>query len=112
MAFLAVGSARQPNKQLQLVRSLSSQVSSSSSSAIPSQIVNKHLWQTTGYVNGKFMPVSASKASAFDVTNPATGEVIASCPRMTVQDVDSCAVAATDAWKGMYFSSYFITVVD
>jgi len=56
------------------------------------------LWQTTPYINGKFLPV-ASEAASFPVMNPSTGAVIAYCTRQGAADVSSTATIANDAWK-------------
>lgn len=55
-----------------------------------------NLIKTAAYVNGKW--VSAGTGKAFDVTNPATGELIASVPDMDRDDVRHAIDAANDAW--------------
>ena len=69
----------------------------SESVACPSQIVNKHLWCSSGYINGSFTVGSATET--FDITNPANGNVIAKLPRMNVDDVDHASKVAFDAWQ-------------
>lgn len=61
-----------------------------------SQLTNQHLWRQQGYINGKW--ISASEAS-FPVVNPANGKIIATLPRMGVNDVDLGAQAAFNSWK-------------
>lgn len=68
-----------------------------SSNATPSQIVNKHLWRTAGYINGEFTNGSATEF--FDVHNPANGSVIAKLPRMGAKDAETAAQASYDAWQ-------------
>jgi succinate-semialdehyde dehydrogenase/glutarate-semialdehyde dehydrogenase len=54
------------------------------------------LIKTEAYVNGKW--VKAATAKTFDVNNPATGELIASIPDMSRDDVRLAIDAANDAW--------------
>ena len=54
------------------------------------------LIKTKSFVNGRW--VSAASGETFDVTNPATGEVVASVPNMNVADVRKAIDAANDAW--------------
>jgi succinate-semialdehyde dehydrogenase/glutarate-semialdehyde dehydrogenase len=61
---------------------------------------NEKLWKTSGFVNGKFIPIAGHKT--FDVTNPADGSVLAKLPRMTAADCkEACTVANTafQSWK-------------
>lgn len=54
------------------------------------------LIRTQGYVNGQW--VNAASGNTFDVTNPATGEVIASVTDMDQSDVRQAIEAAHAAW--------------
>lgn len=54
------------------------------------------LIKTKAYVNGQW--VSASGGATFEVTNPATGEVIAAVPDMSVEEVRRAIDAADKAW--------------
>ena len=67
------------------------------SNTVPTQIVNKHLWKTSGYINGEFTNGTATEF--FDVTNPANGNVIASLPKMNEIDVENAAKCANEAWQ-------------
>jgi succinate-semialdehyde dehydrogenase / glutarate-semialdehyde dehydrogenase len=60
-------------------------------------IHHQHLVQPLGFINGEFTKGSAGD-KVFDVTNPATGKVIATVPRMGVEDVEACARASSVAW--------------
>lgn len=55
-----------------------------------------NLIRTEAYVNGKW--VSSVTGKTFDITNPATGELIASIPDMNREDVSVAIDAAHDAW--------------
>ena len=54
--------------------------------------------KTQSFVNGQW--VGAASDETFDVTNPATGEVVASVPNMNVTDVRKAIDAAYNAWPG------------
>lgn len=54
------------------------------------------LLKTQAFVNGHW--VSAGSGKTFGVTNPATGELIASVPDMDVEDLRKAINAANDAW--------------
>ena len=54
--------------------------------------------KTQSFVNGQW--VGAASDETFDVTNPATGEVVASVPNMNVTDVRKAIDAAYKAWPG------------
>ncbi|HTE28194.1 NAD-dependent succinate-semialdehyde dehydrogenase [Flavitalea sp.] len=54
------------------------------------------LIKTKCFVNGKW--VDAETGKKFDVTNPATGELVASIPDMNVDDVRKAIDAANNAW--------------
>ena len=56
------------------------------------------LIKTQSFVNGQW--VGAASGETFDVTNPATGEVVASVPNMNVTDVRKAIDAAHNAWPG------------
>lgn len=62
-------------------------------------IKHQHLVRTTGYINGQFTSGSAGPNDVFEVTNPATGKVIARVPKMRSADVEYSAKVASDAWK-------------
>ena len=64
---------------------------------VPSQIVNKHLWRTSGYINGQFTNGTATEF--FDVVNPANGKIIASLPKMNEKDVEVATAHANEAWQ-------------
>ncbi|KAL7901938.1 succinate-semialdehyde dehydrogenase NADP+ [Trichoderma sp. TUCIM 5745] len=49
------------------------------------------------YVNGVW--VTAKSGKTFEVTDPATGEVIGTCPEFTTADTESAITAAADAFK-------------
>ena len=55
-----------------------------------------NLLKTEAYVNGRW--VKAGTGKTFDVTNPATGELIASIPDMNRDDTRMAIDAANDAW--------------
>ena len=57
-----------------------------------------NLWNTSSYIGGKWVGGS-SNLGTFDVFNPATGLVIASCSRMTADDVAIAADISNEAWK-------------
>lgn len=54
------------------------------------------LIKTQAYINGKW--VNAVKDKTFDVSNPATGERIATIPDMDREDIRKAIDAASDAW--------------
>ncbi|MEX2595100.1 MAG: NAD-dependent succinate-semialdehyde dehydrogenase [Anditalea sp.] len=56
----------------------------------------KSLIKTEAYVNGQW--VKAASGKTFEVTNPATGEVIAAVPDMSREDVRKAIEAADTAW--------------
>ena len=60
------------------------------------RMVPNSLIRTQGYVNGQW--VNAASGDTFDVTNPATGEVIASVTDMDQNDVQKAIEAAHAAW--------------
>ncbi len=55
-----------------------------------------HLLKTKAFCNGKWMDADAG--SSFDVSNPATGEVIASVPDMGIAETRRGIEAANAAW--------------
>jgi len=57
---------------------------------------HNNLIQSQAYVNGKW--VTAASRKTFDVTNPATGEVIGAVPDMDREDVRIAIDAADAAW--------------
>lgn len=54
------------------------------------------LTKSKAFVNGDW--ISAASGKTFDVTNPATGQVVASVPDMNVDDVRKAIDAANEAW--------------
>lgn len=80
-------------------RSLSQSLKASSNdvSGFSKTLKNPWLWQTTPYINGKFL--QHSQDHNFDVHNPSTGAVIASCPRQGAADVHAAAAISAEAWK-------------
>jgi len=52
----------------------------------------------SNFIGGRWVP--SSGADAFDVYNPANGEVIARAPMSTARDVDAAVTAATQAFAG------------
>ncbi|WP_192821400.1 NAD-dependent succinate-semialdehyde dehydrogenase [Rufibacter sp. LB8] len=56
----------------------------------------KKLLKNQAFVNGKWVQATAGKS--FDVTNPATGEIISTVPDMTREDVRHAIDAAHTAW--------------
>ena len=61
------------------------------------QLKNPSLWQTQGYIDGKWTKGSAT--GTFDVDDPATGDIIGSVPEMGVADVETAVKAADAAWN-------------
>jgi succinate-semialdehyde dehydrogenase/glutarate-semialdehyde dehydrogenase len=55
-----------------------------------------NLIRTEGYINGKW--VKAASGKTFDVTNPATGELVAAVTDMNREDVRQAIDAADAAW--------------
>lgn len=62
---------------------------------VPDIIKNKHLF---GFMETKFNLSDASK-DLFDVTNPATGEILAKLPSMGGQEAEHAASIAMSSWK-------------
>jgi succinate-semialdehyde dehydrogenase / glutarate-semialdehyde dehydrogenase len=59
---------------------------------------NDNLWKTLGFIGGKWT-TGQSSLGTFDVRNPATGDVIAQCARMSAADVTMSAEVSHQAWK-------------
>lgn len=62
--------------------------------------VLKNLFQQKAFINGAW--VNAKSGKTFDVTDPATGEVIGTCPEMGVDDTQEAvesAKVAFQSWK-------------
>lgn len=72
----------------------------------PDALVHKGLWQTTGFVNGKFLLNNDDK-NTFDVYNPCNGKLIAKCPRMNVKDVNNYAQVSMDAFNNFKTTTAF-----
>ena len=62
----------------------------------PLTLADGTLLRTHAYINGKWC--DAADGSRFDVTNPATGEVIATLPDMGVVETREAIEAADAAW--------------
>ena len=62
----------------------------------PKKVDKNSLIKTKSFVNGHW--VNAASGDTFPVTNPATGEVVASVPNMNVEDVRKAIDAANAAW--------------
>ena len=63
-------------------------------------IKNQQLWRDLAFLNGRF--IENTKATYFDVKNPANGEVIASLPSLNAASVEIASKFAMDAfhtWK-------------
>ena len=69
---------------------------SNSNSEVPGNAISNSLLMTKAFVNGEWINAASSKT--FDVTNPATGELIASIPDMNREDVSKAVDAAYNAW--------------
>lgn len=63
---------------------------------VPGNGISNSLLKTKAYVNGQW--VNAASGKTFDVTNPATGELVASIPDMNRADVSDAVDAAYNAW--------------
>ncbi|KAI2624752.1 aldehyde dehydrogenase [Xylaria nigripes] len=61
------------------------------------KLKNPELFRNNAYVNGQW--VEAKSGKRFDVIDPGTGEVFASCPDMSVDDVDDAVKAAKAAFE-------------
>lgn len=59
---------------------------------------NNNLWKTSSYIGGNWTS-GQSSLGTFDVCNPATGDVIAQCARMSSIDVAMSAEMSHQAWK-------------
>ena len=57
-----------------------------------------NLWNTSSFIGGKWI-TGSSNLGTFEVCNPATGQVIANCFRMTADDVVIAADISNEAWK-------------
>lgn len=64
---------------------------------VPSVLKYPHLWQSQGFIDGKFTPGRGSMGT-FDVCSPATGQRLATLPRMDDTEVDAAVQAANRAW--------------
>lgn len=60
---------------------------------IRSLLQNQSLFKENGYINGNWVP----SKTTFDVTNPATDELIATVANLTTQDAEQAIKAAEDA---------------
>ena len=61
-------------------------------------VYNSAIELLSNFIGGRWVP--SSGADAFDVYNPAKGEVIARAPLSTARDVDAAVTAATKAFAG------------
>lgn len=61
-------------------------------------ITNHALIATDCLINGEWVP--APSGERFEVTNPATGELLATVPRMTYEDTLAAITHASNAWEG------------
>ncbi|MCB6182085.1 aldehyde dehydrogenase [Leeia sp. TBRC 13508] len=61
------------------------------------QIAEKLVLPSKSFINGQ--PYSAKSGKLFQTTNPATGEVLASLPACSAEDVDYAVSCAKAAWK-------------
>ena len=69
---------------------------SNNNSEVLSNAIPNSLLMNKAFVNGEWINAASSKT--FDVTNPATGELIASIPDMNREDVSKAVDAAYNAW--------------
>ena len=69
---------------------------STNESEVLSNFNSNSLLMTQAFVNGQW--INAASGKTFDVTNPATGELIASIPDMNREDVSAAVDAAYAAW--------------
>lgn len=67
------------------------------------QLKNPDLFRQQSYVNGQW--VNASSGKSFDVTNPATGEVIGTVPDHSVQDYSGAIKDAKNAFESFKHTS-------
>eukprot|EP01041_Mallomonas_annulata_P004475 gene4475-8910_t len=65
---------------------------------ISNLLTKNNLLPNQGFINGTFESGKYNRGE-FSVRNPATGEIIASLPRMGAIDVDRAAKVSMDAWK-------------
>jgi succinate-semialdehyde dehydrogenase / glutarate-semialdehyde dehydrogenase len=66
-------------------------------------LTNAALWREQAYINGEW--VSATSGDSFEVTNPATGDVLGTVPTMSSADADRAVEAAFAAWPNWRSSS-------
>jgi succinate-semialdehyde dehydrogenase / glutarate-semialdehyde dehydrogenase len=66
-------------------------------------LTNSALWREQAYINGEW--VSAASGDSFEVTNPATGDVLGTVPTMSSADADRAVEAAFAAWPSWRSSS-------
>eukprot|EP01032_Pedospumella_encystans_P037205 gene37205-42141_t len=67
-------------------------------------IKNKHLLNNAGYINGVFTQGKAALGK-FNVSNPATGEILTELPRMNRLDAEYGATVANETWQKWKFSN-------
>jgi succinate-semialdehyde dehydrogenase/glutarate-semialdehyde dehydrogenase len=60
--------------------------------------MNRKLFQSLGYINGKFT-VGSSKNEFFNVINPSNGKDIMTLPNMGLEDTTVAIQSAYEAWK-------------
>ena len=66
-------------------------------------LTNTALWREQAYIHGEW--VSAASGDSFEVTNPATGDVLGTVPTMSSADADRAVEAAFAAWPNWRSSS-------
>ncbi|MEZ5537767.1 MAG: NADP-dependent succinate-semialdehyde dehydrogenase [Thiolinea sp.] len=62
------------------------------------ELQDKTLFRQQAYINGEW--VNADNGATFEVTNPATGEVLGSVPEMGTDETRRAIAAAQAAWAG------------
>lgn len=62
------------------------------------ELQDKTLFRQQAYINGEW--VGAASSATFEVTNPATGEVLGTVPEMGVAETRQAIEAANAAWAG------------
>lgn len=68
---------------------------------LTANIQNKELIKKGAFIDGKWLESSETKET-FDVKDPATGDLIASLPDMSLNEVDRAIICADKAFRGHY----------